>query len=66
MSHDDHEALFDSGSDIHCMFGGHPIFSTRRKKESLQLGTGLDGRLSPESQWLGQDPPADPALSRRG
>ena len=49
------EALFDSGSGNHCLFG------TRLKR----IWKKISG-LPPESQWLGQDPPADPALSRRG
>ena len=55
-----HEALFDSGS--HCMFGGDQIFRRVFRVRKSPTGDGLP----PESQWLGQDPPADPALSRRG
>jgi len=40
-----HEALFDSGSDIHCMFGGDQI-ETRLQKESLQRLTGCCLSLS--------------------
>ena len=38
MSHDDHEALFDSGSDIHCMFGGDQFFRRVERRKVSNWG----------------------------